>query len=90
MRQFHVEGFVNQYVLTEAATDGKKLVWTTESIENIPARWRARETYLIADQNEFRELFELAEPGKDFMLYTRTHFRRAPSNSKIRECPNGP
>jgi hypothetical protein len=76
MRQFHVEGFVNQYVLEELAPDGKKLVWTTEAIENIAPGWRARETYLIKSQNEFTEVFELAAPGKDFEVYTRSEFRR--------------
>jgi hypothetical protein len=33
-RQFHVEGFVNQYVMT--STDGKTIIFTSESIENIP------------------------------------------------------
>jgi hypothetical protein len=64
LRQFHVEGFVNQYVLDSLAADGKTLVLVTESIENIPAGWRARETYKILNDNEFVELFELAEPGK--------------------------
>ena len=63
-RQFHVEGFVNQYVL-EAASTPERLVFVTEAIENIPAGWRARETYVIA-ADRLEETFELAEPGKDF------------------------
>jgi hypothetical protein len=42
LRQFHVEGFVNQYALDRAASNDKTLVFVTESIENIPAGWRAR------------------------------------------------
>ena len=45
-RQFHAEGFVNQYVHDPAQTG--KVVFTTEAIENIPAGWRARETYIGA------------------------------------------
>ena len=41
-RQFHKEGFVNQYV--HDPTETGKVVFTTEAIENIPAGWRARET----------------------------------------------
>jgi hypothetical protein len=52
MPQFHVKGFVNQCV-NRSHDRWKKLVWTTESIEDVPARC-ARETYVIADQNEFR------------------------------------
>jgi len=74
-RQFHVEGFVNQYVLVPASPPDR-LVFTTEAIENIPPGWRARETYVIgADRLE--EIFELAEPGKDFALYSRNRLTRA-------------
>jgi len=75
-RQFHVEGFVNQYVMDYLSPDGKTIVFTTESIENIPAGWRARETYQVLNPDEFTETFELAEPGKDFVLYVRNQFKR--------------
>ena len=68
MRQFHVEGFVNQY-LQDADSSATKLVFTTESIENIPAGWRARETYIVHGLDEFEEVFELAEAGKPFEVY---------------------
>jgi hypothetical protein len=74
LRQFHVEGFVNQYA-AEPVREGM-LRFTSETIENIPAGYRARETYTIIGPNEFVERFELAEPGKDFELYCETRFRR--------------
>jgi hypothetical protein len=73
-RQFHVEGFVNQYVMT--STDAKTIVFTSESIENIPAGFRARETYKILGPDEFTEVFEIAEPGKEFEVYSEAHFKR--------------
>lgn len=76
LREFHVEGFVNQYVITSSRADGKTIVFTSESIENIPAGFRARETYKILRPDEFREVFEVAEPGNDFELYSEGHFRR--------------
>jgi hypothetical protein len=74
-RQFHVEGFVNQYA---RAADGKPgtVTFVSEAIENIPAGWRARETYVIAGPDAFEEIFELAAPGKDFELYSRTRLTR--------------
>ena len=45
-------------------------MFTTEAIENIPAGWRARETYIL------EEIFELAPPGKDFELYSRNRLTR--------------
>lgn len=73
-RQFHVEGFVNQYVMT--STDVKTIVFASESIENIPAGFRARETYKILGPDEFTEVFEIAEPGKEFEVYSEGHFKR--------------
>ena len=62
LRQFHVEGFVNQYAATPVR-DGV-LQFTSESIENIPAGYRAREAYTVTRPDTFTEVFELAEPGK--------------------------
>ena len=76
-RQFHVEGFVNQYVL-QPATAPDRLVFVSEAIENIPAGFRARETYVISGPDQFEEIFEIAAPGKDFELYSRTRLTRAP------------
>jgi len=75
LRQFHVEGFVNQYVVQ--SENRTELVFTTEAIENIPSGFRARETYRILGPDEFIERFEIAEPGKDFELYSETKFRRS-------------
>jgi hypothetical protein len=76
LRQFHVEGFVNQFVTTSVSEDGKTITFTSESIENIPAGWRARETYKLINADEFIEIFELAEPGKDFEKYSENRYRR--------------
>ena len=75
-RQFHVEGFVNQYVTSSTGADGKEIVFTSEGIENIPNGWRARETYKILNADEFIEVFELAAPGKDFEIYSEGRFQR--------------
>lgn len=74
-RQFHTEGFVNTYV-QEPTRDNKRLVFVTEAIENIPAGYRARETYTILNRDEFTEQFEIAGPGKDFVLYSEAHLKR--------------
>ncbi|MBI1826108.1 MAG: FABP family protein, partial [Planctomycetes bacterium] len=76
MRKFHIEGFVNQYTLTSAPEDKKTIVFTTEAIENIASGWRARETYKVVSADEFEETFELAEPGKDFEVYSKATLRR--------------
>jgi hypothetical protein len=83
LRQFHQEGFVNQYALAPPAavpsTDvagPRRLVFVSEAFENLDASWRARETYEFNTVDEFVEIFELAEPGKEFEVYSRNVFRR--------------
>jgi len=75
LRQFHVEGFVSQYVL-DPSTTADRLVFSSEAIENIPPGFRARETYVIAGPDAFEEIFEMAEPGKPFEVYSRSRFSR--------------
>ena len=74
-RQFHVEGFVNQYV-EDGDSSPTKVVFTSEALENIPAGWRARETYVVHGPDEFEEIFELAQSGKPFELYSRARLKR--------------
>ena len=73
LRQFHVEGFVNTY--STGPEVGSPVVFTSEAIENIPAGWRARETYRISG-DELVEVFELAGPGKDFATYSEARLKR--------------
>jgi hypothetical protein len=75
-RQFHAEGFVNQYVL-DPAGDPDRLVFVSEAIENIPAGFRARETYVLSGADQLEEIFEIAEPGKEFEVYSRSRLTRA-------------
>ncbi|MBL8115121.1 MAG: FABP family protein [Acidobacteria bacterium] len=73
-RQFHVEGFVNQYV-AEVPAAGDSIVFTTEAIENLPVNWRARETLRFSG-DELTEVFELSAPGKEFSIYSETRLKR--------------
>jgi hypothetical protein len=77
LRQFHQEGFVNQYVLSAEESTPRRLVFVSEGFENLGERWRAREIYEVGANDEFTETFELAEPGKSFEVYSRNSFRRA-------------
>jgi hypothetical protein len=74
LRQFHLEGFVNQYVQDEAPADAT-IAFTSEAIENIPSGYRARERYILRG-DELEEIFELAEPGKPFTVYSRNTLKR--------------
>jgi outer membrane protein assembly factor BamB len=77
LRQFHQEGFVNQYVMLPT-TAGGKLVFESETFENVPATWKARETYEVISPDEFIETFELSQGEKPYEAYSRTRFKRVP------------
>jgi len=75
-RQFHSEGFVNEYELDSASADGKSLEFITTRIENLPG-FRAKKLYRIVSTDEIEETFWLAQPGKDFEVYTVADLKRA-------------
>jgi hypothetical protein len=75
-RQFHVEGFVNQYVADSLGADASTIVFISEGLENIPPGYRARETYRILGPDEFSERFELAEPESTFKVYSEVTLKR--------------
>ena len=74
-RQFHTESFVVTYI-EAGETTPSKVVFESEGIENIPAGYKARETFVALGPDAFDETFELAGPGKPFEVYSKTSFRR--------------
>jgi hypothetical protein len=76
LRQFHVEGFVITYRLAPTGGSAERLVFESEHIENLPAEWRARETYELTSPEEFTETFEVAPPGKPYEVYGKARLRR--------------
>jgi hypothetical protein len=77
LRQFHQESFVNQFVATTPDFSESRLIVESESIENIPPGFRARETYVFSGANAFEEIFEIAEPQGEYSLYSHNRFERA-------------
>ena len=70
LRQLHIESFVIQYKIDSISPDKKTIVFVSELIENIPSGYRAKETYRLISDNEIEETFEIAEPNKDFAVYS--------------------
>ena len=75
-RQFHSEGFVHEYTLDSVSADGKSLEFSSVRIENIPPGFRAKESYRMLSADEIESTFWLAEPGKNFEVYTETRLKR--------------
>lgn len=76
LRQFRMEGFVSQYKIELISPDKKLIVFKSENIENIPNGFRSREIYQFVNENEFVETFEMADPGKDFEVYSKVRLKR--------------
>lgn len=77
-RQFHQEGFVNQYVM-KAGTPAGTVVFESEALENVPSGWKARETYEVVSPDEFVETFELAQGTGAYEVYSQARFKRVPA-----------
>jgi len=75
-RQFHQEGFVNQYAMQPTAKP-TTLVFESEALENVPSRWKARETYEVVSPDAFIETFEIAQPPGAHEVYSVARFKRA-------------
>jgi len=78
LRQFHAEGFVNEYLLESASADGAEVAFVTVRIENVPPGWRAREVYQVVSKDAVIETFSLAAPGKELEIYSTTRLVRQP------------
>jgi hypothetical protein len=76
LRQFHEEGFVKLYAMNGERSLPAFLVFDSVGFENFSNEWKARESYEVVSPDEFIETFELAEPRKDFVVYSRNHFKR--------------
>jgi hypothetical protein len=75
LRQFHQEGFVNQFARS-AGGSTSTLVFESEALENVPAGWRARETYEVVSPYEFVETFEIAPGNGPYEVYSKARFKR--------------
>jgi hypothetical protein len=74
-RQFHAEGFVNHYTLTSEPKADLKIELTSESCENTPTGWKARETYRISG-DALHHTFDLAPPDRPFERYITATLKR--------------
>ena len=82
LREFHVEGYVNQYVLEEWDPERQKIILQSEALENSPPDMQARTTYEILGEDTFKETFELARTGQEWRCLIINEFTRKPGAKK--------
>jgi hypothetical protein len=75
-RQFHIEGFINQYIFDGISEDGKTIRWVSEEMENAPPSWKVELIYTIKDDNTIEESFNLGMPDRDFECYNLNRLKR--------------
>jgi len=74
LREFHVEGFTNIYVLNKQESTDSNFTFVTREIENNPGNWLARLTINVISDKEFLEIFEIARDGKIFKQWLKNHW----------------
>lgn len=74
LRQFDTLGFVCTYVLDNSASAADRWVLMAESLENVPAGWKARYIITRKSDDEYHEQLELDPDGKGFKPYVMNRF----------------
>lgn len=68
-RQFHIEGYINQYVLNDSLSNDTVLVFETEIIENFPPGGKARWTIKKVGTKQIETIFDVSFPGKKYACF---------------------
>lgn len=75
-RQFHVEGFVIQYILVDSLSSNSKLVFESEEIENFIQGGKARWVISIKNGNEIETTFDVQLPEKEYQCFGENKLKR--------------
>lgn len=78
-RQFHGEGFVNQYILNNNLSSDSLLVFDSEIIENFVPGGKARWTLKKISETELETAFYLSAPGEEFVCYGTNFLTKKPT-----------
>ncbi len=78
-RQFHGEGFVNQYILNNNLSDDSLLVFDSELIENFVPGGKARWTLKKISETELETAFYLSASDEEFVCYGTNFLTKKPT-----------
>lgn len=65
-RQFHIEGFVTRYTLSDSLSDQNTLVFETDLIGNFVPGGKARWTIKKISANEIKTIFDVSFPNSGY------------------------
>jgi len=72
LRQFNIEGYVNQYILNDSLSNDSTLVFETEIIENFVPGGKTRWVLEKNSDIEIKTTFEVSFPGKEYIVLEQT------------------
>ena len=75
-RQFHIEGYVNRYILNEDQSSDTSYIFESEQIENFPDGGQAKWTIFIHSPDHIETVFDVSFPGRDFACFGTNHLWR--------------
>lgn len=75
-RQFHIEGFVNQYVLNDSLSNESTLIFESEIIENFVPGGKAKFTVNIKNESEIETVFDVGFPGGEMSCFGQNQLKK--------------
>lgn len=75
-RQYHVEGYFNEYVLNDSISSPEKLIFETERIENFVPGGRAKFTIKLIGKDEIQTVFDVGFPGREMACFGTNNLKR--------------
>jgi hypothetical protein len=77
-RQFHIEGFVIQYILVDSLSSNSKLVFESEEIENFIPGGKARWSIKMITSNAIETTFDVSMLKKGYKSFGENKLIRIP------------
>jgi len=75
-RQYHTEGYMNEYVLNDSLSTSGVLVFETRKIENFVPGGKARFTIKVISDNEIETVFDVGFPGREMACFGTNNLKK--------------
>ena len=76
LRNFYVEGFVNQYLFNPESQNGNIIDFAIESVENAPPGTKAKLIFKKINEDKIEQSFHVAFPGQEFNCFSTNILQR--------------
>jgi len=76
LRQFNIEGYVNQYILNDSLSSDSTFVFETEIIENFTPGGKGKWVIEKISENEIKTTIEVSFPRKDYTCLGTNYLKK--------------